>query len=224
MKSLILTFSLLVIVALGAGSTFATFRNTQPGTGNSFSAGTLNLIPTVNGGGPATKYSVTPGGDGINGFVSFGGDSEKIKPGEAGGISWTLQNSGSVAGLMIIAVTLNSYENGVNTVEAAAGDTGDPGELYKYMGVKLKRDGVILVGHDVYYGTISDLIAVLNSESQTMAAGSTKTYNLNWYLSGDLTDAGPDKLFASADDLPINDNIIQGDSFTLNLTFTLTQQ
>ena len=56
-----------------------------------------------------------------------------------------------------------------------------------------------------------------------MASGGTITYVLSWSLASDLMKAGTDGKFGTGDDVQVDDNIIQGDSATIDLTFTLTQ-
>ncbi len=43
MKSLIISLSLIVVLGLGAGSTYAAFRNTQSSSGNTFQAGNFDI-------------------------------------------------------------------------------------------------------------------------------------------------------------------------------------
>lgn len=223
MKSLIISLSLIVVLGLGAGSTYAAFRNTQSSSGNTFQTGELNLISTASGTGPTGKFVVTPGGDGINGKVVFGGDAVKLKPGESGKIIWTLTNTGSVSGTLTMAATIQSLENSVTPPEAVAGDSGEPGELNQYMGVQLIRDGAYLVGNTGVYETWADIFTTLNTQSRAMAPGATIVYELNWNLATDLKGTGPDLRFGTADDVQVNDNVIQSDILNLNITFTLLQ-
>ncbi len=225
MKLLSIIVTVVALAALGVGGTLAVFSDVETSTGNTFSAGTLNLVNAVAGTGPVGKFVVTPGGDGINGNVVFGGDAVKLVPGESGSITWTLQNTGSVPGTLTMAATLTSLENGKNEPElAAAGDVADPaGELDLYMGVKLTRDGTFLVGSATNFGKWSDLVSALNAQSESMAGSVSRVYVLSWSLALDLKGVGPDNLFGTADDVPVDDNLVQSDSLTLDATFTLTQ-
>jgi len=49
------------------------------------------------------------------------------------------------------------------------------------------------------------------------------TYVLEWQVAADVMGAGVDGLFGTADDVAVNDNIIQSDQATIDITFTLTQ-
>jgi len=210
----------LVCVLIGAG-TFAYFNDTETSTGNTFTAGTLNLVPSTSGTGPAGKYTVTAGGDGINGNVVF----DRVAPGDSGSITWTLQNTGNLNGTLTMASTATFTENGSNEPEAAvAGNNGGGnGDLDQYMGVRVKRDGSYFLGDASNYVPVSSLAAALNAESQALTAGGTITYVLEWQLATDLKDAGPDGKFGTADDVQVDDNIIQSDTAAVDVTFTLTQ-
>ena len=78
---------------------------------------------------------------------------------------------------------------------------------------------------------LSGLEAVLDAEtSQAMAASGTITYVLSWALPNDIMKVGVDGKFGvvppadpPSDDVQVDDNIIQGDSATIDITFTLTQ-
>ena len=229
MKLLSIIVTVVALGALGVGGTLAVFSDVETSTGNTFTAGTLNLVNTVSGTGPSGKFVVTAGGDGINGNVVFGGDAVKLKPGESGSITWSLQNTGTVPGTLTILASLTSSENGKNEPElAAAGDVADPaGELDLYMGVKLTRDGTFLVGTAGNYGTWSALVTALNAESRAMAGGAaTPVYVLSWDLALNLKSAGADNLFGTVDvppEVDVDDNVIQSDSLLLDITFTLTQ-
>ncbi|MDO8636904.1 MAG: SipW-dependent-type signal peptide-containing protein [Dehalococcoidia bacterium] len=223
MKLLSIIVTVVALAALGVGGTLAVFNDVETSTGNTFTAGTLNLVNAVAGTGPVGKFVVTPGGDGINGNVVFGSDAVKLKPGESGSITWTVQNTGSVAGTLTMLASLASAENGTNEPETVAGGAGEPGEMDLYMGVQLTGNGTYLVGSATNYGKWSDLVTALNAQTESMAGGASRIYVLSWSLALDLKGAGIDLLFGTGDDVPVDDNIIQSDSITLDITFTLTQ-
>ncbi|MDO8636906.1 MAG: TasA family protein, partial [Dehalococcoidia bacterium] len=75
MKLLSIIVTVVALAALGVGGTLAVFSDVETSTGNTFTAGTLNLVNAVAGAGPVGKFVVTPGGDGINGNVVFGSDA-----------------------------------------------------------------------------------------------------------------------------------------------------
>jgi len=216
-KARLLTLMVLgvLMLALLIGGLYGYFDDTETSTGNVFTAGTLNLVPSTNGTGPAGKYTVTAGGDGVNGNVVF----DTIAPGESGSITWTLNNAGNLDGDLTMASTVAFAENGSNEPETAAG----AGLLDAYMGVRLTRDGSYILGSATNYVPFSGLEAVLDAEDQALAASGTITYVLEWQIAADVMGAGVDGEFGTADDVAVNDNIIQSDQATIDITFTLTQ-
>ena len=210
-----------VVLAIIGGGTWAYFSDTETSTGNSFTAGTLNLVPSTSGTGPTGKYTVTAGGDGINGNVVF----NMLAPGDSGSITWTLTNNGSLNGTLTMASTATFAENGSNEPETAVvgNNNGSNGDLDEYMGVRLKRGATYILGDTSNYVPFSGLAAVLNAESQSLTASGTLTYVLEWQIATDVKGAGADGKFGTVDDVQVDDNIIQSDSATVDITFTLTQ-
>ena len=222
MKKIIISFmTIALVLAVIAGGTWAYFSDTETSTGSSFTAGTLNLVPSTSGTGPVGKYTVTAGGDGINGNVVF----VRLAPGDSGSITWTLTNNGNLDGALTMASTVTFAENGSNEPEAAVlgNNNGGNGDLDEYMGVRLKRGATYILGDASNYVPFSGLAAVLNAESQSLAASGTLTYVLEWQIASDVKGAGADGKFGTADDVQVDDNIIQSDSATVDITFTLTQ-
>lgn len=223
MKKKIL-FSLMTIALVGAligGGIFAYFSDVETSTGNTFTAGTLNLVPSTDGTGPVGKYTVTAGGDGINGNVVF----IKLAPGDSGSITWTLNNNGNLDGTLTMASTVTFEENGSNEPEAAVGGNngGGNGDFDEYVGVRVKRDATYILGDASNYVPFSGLEAALDAESQALAASGTLTYVLEWAIATDVKGAGVDGKFGTGDDVQVDDNIIQSDKATVDITFTLTQ-
>ena len=223
MKKKIL-FSIITIALVGAligGGIYAYFIDVETSTGNTFTAGTLNLVPSTSGTGPAGKYTVTAGGDGINGNVVF----VKLAPGGSGSIPWTLTNDGNLDGTLTMPSTVTFEENGSNEPESAVAGNNDGlnGDLDEYMGGRLKRGATYILGSATNYVPFSGLEAVLDAESQSLAASGTLTYVLEWEIATDVKGSGLDVLFGTADDVAVDDNIIQSDKATVDITFTLTQ-
>ena len=216
--------SVMVIALAGAlvgGGIYAYFSDTEASMGNTFTAGTLNLVPSTSGTGPAGKYTVTAGGDGVNGKVVF----TTLAPGDSGSITWELENDGNLDGTLTMASDVTFEENGSNEPEdAVAGNNGGgDGDLDEYMGVRLERNGTYILGDASHYVPFSDLEAVLDAESESLAASDTLTYVLEWEIASDVMGAGADGEFGTADDVDEDDNIIQSDEATVDITFTLTQ-
>jgi predicted ribosomally synthesized peptide with SipW-like signal peptide len=237
-KILIALLGVLLVAALVGAGTLAQFSDTETSTGNTFTAGTLNLAPGsdfVSGSysGASTNYKVTAGGDGVNGKVVFGGTGADtpvgLKPGENGSITWSLKNTGTQPGYLDItsAVTFGGGTN-PEPEQAAEGDNNNDPDLDDLMGVKLTvNDGTTtsyLVGTADNYAPMSLLQGLLNGQTNVaMAADGTRTYILSWSLASDLKGAGVDALFGTDDDVPADDNIIQGDTAEIDIEFELAQ-
>jgi spore coat-associated protein N len=197
-----------LMLSLLIGGLYGYFDDTETSNGNVFTAGTLNLVATDNGTGPAGKYAVTAGGDGINGFVTF----DRVAPGDSGSISWTLTNDGNLDGLLTLVCTDNVFtENSSNEPELALGignnDVGGNGDLDENMLCQLSVDGnYVTNGGFAGYVPFSDLAAALNSQADlALDASSSTVYLLEWQID---TTVG---------------NIIQSDTATIGITFTLDQ-
>jgi len=220
-KILVSVMVISLACALIGGGIYAVFSESEDSTGTSWTTGTLNLIPTVSGTGPGGKYTVTPGGDGLNGHVVF----TNLAPGDSGSVTWTLENEGSLDGTLTMASDVTFDENGSNEPEdAVAGNNGGgDGDLDEYMGVRLKRGATYILGSATNYVPFSGLEAVLDAESEDLTASGTLVYVLEWEIASDVEGAGLDGLFGTIDDVAEDDNIIQSDKATLDITFTLTQ-
>ena len=220
-KILVSVMVISLACALIGGGIYAVFSESEDSTGTSWTTGTLNLIPTVSGTGPGGKYTVTPGGDGLNGYVVF----TNLAPGDSGSVTWTLENEGSLDGTLTMASDVTFDENGSNEPEdAVAGNNGGGnGDLDEYMGVRLERGATYILGSATNYVPFSELEAVLDAESESLTASGTLVYVLEWEIASDVEGAGLDSLFGTADDVAEDDNIIQSDKATLDITFTLTQ-
>lgn len=245
-------FSIVVVALVGAmigGGIYAAFGDADASTGNTFTAGKLNLVPSTSGTGPGGKYTVTAGGDGINGKVVFA----NLAPGDSGAITWTLSNTpGSVASILNIAssftysdVDANEPEAGVAVPHANNAGTGMfavAGDLDEFVGVKLQRGAgtdqasaiasfTYILGDADYYATLAEFEAALDAAGYAMESyGGNKldtlVYRLTWNIASDIKGPGVNGKLGettSNDDIAADDNIIQSDSVVIDITFTLTQ-
>lgn len=216
-----LCIAIVVLLSLITSTTWTYFNDTESSSNNTFTAGTLDLVPLVTGSysGLASLYHIVAGGNGVNGNVVF----DKIAPGQNGTIEWVLSNTGKLAGTLSIACTTIFAENGSSELESLAtgNNGGSNGDLDQYLLVTLQRG----VGTDqasaeaamtYILGTVSSpvaisgLEAVLDAQNQALAASGgndTVVYQLTWSLS-------------SSDP---NINIVQSDTAQIDITFTLSQ-
>ena len=234
-KILGLTIAFLLATSMVSGGVWAYFSDIETSSSNVLLAGTLDLIPSTNGTGPAGKYTVTPGGNTINGNVVF----QKMLPGESGSITWVLTDNGSLGGTLIIASTSTFSDVSQNEVENAVtgNNGGGNGDLDEYIGAKFQcgigtdqanaeANFTYILGTSGNYVPFSSLEAVLDAQSVAMVASGgndTIVYKLSWNIASPLKGAGPDGLFGTGDDIVVNESIIQSDSAQIDITFTLNQ-
>jgi len=229
-KILGLTVAALLVMGLVGGGTWAYFTDVETSTGNVFTAGTLNLVPDTAGSGSCT-VDVIAGGDGINGNVAF----SLVKPGDTGIITWTLYNDGTLPGTLKVAsdFTFGLGDEPEPETNVVANDLTD-GDLDDFVGVKFQRGAGTdaasattalatgyLLGDAGTYAKLSLLEAALDDATgQAMAAidggDDYIIYKLSWSVADDI-------YTFEATPADVDDNIIQGDTATINVTFTLEQ-
>ncbi len=190
--------SLVVIFAvatIAVGGTVAYFSDTETSTGNTFTAGTLDLN-VDNGNINVVKFTVTD-----------------ANPGATGGGTWKVNNVGSIAGYLDLeAISQTNNDNDCTEPETAAPDTtcgAGEGELGANMDVVLFVDtdnSGTLNGAEtpIYSGKLSGIAANYDL-NLALATGGTNYITMTWSI-----DSGVG-------------NIIQSDSTVMNLSFELGQ-
>jgi len=162
-----------------------------------------------------------------------------VKPGDTGSITWTLTNSGDLAGKLTIASTFTFSENTAwepetSTLTPASplnNASGADGDLDEYVGVSLSQKigaaaATYLLGSATQFEPSSALEAALDLVvDEAMAAGETIIYVLSWEIAADVETAGDDGLFGTDDtnEDDVDDNILQSDTVEMDILFTLTQ-
>jgi len=118
---------IVLTVALILGATLAYFSDTETSSGNTFTAGTLDLKVD----GKDEPYVVHV-------------EVSNIKPGWTGEFWWRLKNTGSLPGILSIEFSpIRNYENGQNEPEASVDPTS--GDLEGELGAKIKVEKVHLL-------------------------------------------------------------------------------
>jgi predicted ribosomally synthesized peptide with SipW-like signal peptide len=116
MKKLITSIGIVgVVAAIAIGATVAYFSDTETSTGNTFTAGTLDL--KVDGKDDTEVVHIV---------------LDNIKPGWSGEYRWTIKNAGSLDGTLWFEIkNLVNNENGLEEPEkeAPGENRGEPGEL-----------------------------------------------------------------------------------------------
>jgi predicted ribosomally synthesized peptide with SipW-like signal peptide len=133
-----LILALTMILALGLmGGSFAYFSDTETSTGNTFTAGTLDLqVVSPYGGQP---YGGFPPTQTYNGSNIPGINLSNVAPGDPP-IVWRMHvnNIGSINGMLSIHFNvIADYENTLEESEVDLGDTGPLGEMGDNLIVKV---------------------------------------------------------------------------------------
>jgi predicted ribosomally synthesized peptide with SipW-like signal peptide len=245
LKKLIgLAVAVLLLLGMTYSAAWAYFRDTETSTGNTITAGTLDLVSVVSGsytGGPSGLYQVTAGSNGINGNVVF----DVMAPDQYGTIKWVLTNTGSLAGTLTVSLN-GTFTDGVTAKVPESlydGSGGRPlnnastyGDLGEYVMVTLQKgvgssqsaaESALATG---YINTITPngninstayalggLRALWDENTTSMTASGGSSSYVVYLFSWYLTSA---KLEST---LYNNINIIQGDTAQLDLTFALSQ-
>lgn len=194
---------LLSLVMLGAtsilaiGATTAFFSDTEISSGNTITAGTLDL-----------KL------DGVDNPTTAKFDITNAKPEDQPKRTFILKNAGSILGhLKISEVTLTNLENTLTEPEDEAGDTtADVGELADVIDLTIfvdySGDGWVDAGEPIVFsGKVKDLPTAAPITLTSLAAGSEVhvEFIMNWFT------ATP------------GNNLAQGDSILFDIEFTLSQ-
>lgn len=110
-RAAIAVIVLAMVAVFSSGVIFALFDDTETSSGNSFTAGTLDLkVNTVDN--PTSTFTVSD-----------------VYPGASGSVSVTLTNSGTITGTLVASVISVSNEPGSTPEPEAALGTADAGEL-----------------------------------------------------------------------------------------------
>ncbi|HUT96049.1 MAG TPA: TasA family protein [Candidatus Paceibacterota bacterium] len=198
MKKIILSLAIVGVVgAIVIGGTIAYFSDTETSTGNTFTAGTLDLDLTD---------SSEDGTEGETGTFRF----SNMAPGHFEGEPLTLRNVGSVDGYINLLNIIATNTEGYNP-ESETGDKGEPGELGDNLQVMIFFDKN---ANGIYNGSGDVLV------SNWVALNSLATaYNTNYFLA-----SGASVILRVHWELPTSTgNDVQGDIADLSFTVELNQ-
>ena len=197
-KILISLMAIALVVGLVGVGIFASFSDTETSSGNTFTAGTLDLK--------------VDGNDDPN-VVAL--DIEPMAPGATGYNTWAVTNTGNIAGDFTLTVGTISDDPGTTPEPEAALGT-DLGELSSKLMVILFEDtnnnGALDVGETALYSdgmggmaVLSGMPSTYNPSNPTVGGGSTVYITLMY-------------------ELPTNTgNEVMDDSSTFDITFSLVQ-
>jgi predicted ribosomally synthesized peptide with SipW-like signal peptide len=183
-----------LVAALAGAGLHAYFSDTEKSEGNTFTAGTLDLELSA-AQGSVVVLNVGP-----------------LAPGDSGSNTWIAKNVGSIAGKLSLTVSsITNNDNGLTEPEREAGDTtgGDGGgELGEYLDVVLWVDlngnGQKDNGEVLYEGYLNGMAGTY-SDVATLGMDESVKIILEWSIDSSVG------------------NIIQSDSASFDITFSLVQ-
>jgi len=186
------------VVALSVGATGAYFSDVETSTGNTFSAGTLDL----NVDGKEGTQVV---------HVSFANVVPAVQwQGAEYDHQWVLKNTGSVPGSITYKIkNIKNYENDCINPEAKAGDISC-GVLEGELGSQLK---MVFQLNQAPYGYNQDIYPLNSAEN---VAYTPAAYHLN---AGESKNVFTRSWLINA----ANNNLVQGDAVEFDIEFTLNQ-
>ena len=197
-KILGLTIAALLIIGLVGGGTWAYFSDTETSTGNTFTAGTLNLELTD---------TVEDGTDGETLTWVF----TDLYPGDTDKATLTVKNTGSINGILDLSGIIVSDDEGTNPES----ETSGPYDLSDLLTVHLFWD---VNGNGTHDGSDQDIYGTSGSYAQFSSIPSST--DLDFPL-----DAGNQTYLTLIYSWPssANDDDAQGDVTTLEFTVELDQ-
>ena len=208
-KILISLMAIALVIGLVGAGTMAYFSDTETSSGNTFTAGTLDLTASATG----MPFNVGP-----------------MKPGDSGSGKIALTNAGTIGAAELDISMSTVINNDVSTAEpendlgtnSGLGDLG--GQLLMVLWLNVNQNGAFDAG-DVELlndGTVSAYDATNNPTLTYVAADSYSGDSWNEVLAEMAQGAVDD--FVISYNLPVTtDNSIMTDKITFDVTFTLEQ-
>lgn len=161
-KILLSLATIAVVGAIAIGGTTAYFSDTETSTGNTISAGTLDL--SVNGENPlSSKFTIS-----------------NAKPGDSGTTNIAVANVGSIDASQLTVVLKNIVDSDGTSTEPekiAEGNTTTEGNLCANVNITVTESGVT----DPWYsGTLSGFTTVVNTGA--LAHGVTRNFTVGYSI------------------------------------------
>jgi hypothetical protein len=178
-----------------------------PTSVNYYQAGLIRLTPGQSGKNLPIVYSLPVSGDSVRCNTTM----EQLQPGDAGKVNWTLKN----LSIMDSGLTVKANVTSVSSTSSVGGPT------IEYIGIKLRNDNVYLLGDDSHYVPLVKLVPVLVAQIRSIAGETNTTYELEWQIAVNTSQAGHDGIFGTADDIPVDSDTVGYDKTVLDVTFTL---
>jgi predicted ribosomally synthesized peptide with SipW-like signal peptide len=186
-----------IVLCIGLmGAAFASFSDTETSTGNTFTAGTLDLKIDSNPSSAITDWVDSP----VPTIQSINTAVGNLKPGDSFSSNVGIKNFGTIAGTPSFKLTVTAdLENGANEPEALI-DNSQTGELSANVTLVLSYNGI------------------------HVATGTLAQFSGNTYVAPITLDGGVEGSwdYTVSIDSSVG-NIIQSDSCTFDIVFGLAQ-
>ena len=208
-KLLLLTVALFLVAGMAGAGTFAYFTDTEASTGNTFTAGTMDL-------------KVGDADQGFGDGVSATWTMSNMQPGvtTVGPLSVNLQNSGTIAADHVEISFSHSIDEATNPVESDTDPNSTPGEMARWIEITLMTYN----GTDFVDGyTDANGNGWFDLEDVTLSPYTDVGDPLDALPAPGPNGAGIRSLTMALKFRTEAPNDIQGDILTTTVTFTLNQ-
>lgn len=164
-KKILVSLSIIgAVAAIIIGGTVAYFSDTETSTGNTFSAGTLDLAVGEENPNQSPDFTIS-----------------NVKPGDSGTITYILKNVGTIAGYLDLSGISATSSEGQNP-ESETGDTSEPGELLDNLYVIVKIGDTQL-----YSGLLSQIASSYDADILLAGNNATTSLTIDWVVDKDNT-------------------------------------
>jgi len=189
-----------VVTAMMAVGTISIYTDTETSTGNTFTAGTLDLQIWDSGNNAWVDDSNVPTVNDLwNNMVN------NLKPGDSGTIIIPVKNAGTIDGYADIHIKNVINSPGVTTEPEPTPDNGELGSAI-LVNISYDSDGDGSADETLVSGeTLDNLECITYTATTTLTGGSTAKWIIDLWLPGSVG------------------NEIQGDSVTCDVEFSLDQ-
>lgn len=171
-RATIAVIVLAMVAVLSSGMIYAYFNDTETSSGNSFTAGTLDLkVNSVDN--PTSTFTVSD-----------------VYPGATNSVSVTLTNSGTISGTLSVAIISVTNGPGQTPEPEAALGTADNGELGSKMDVTLwidtDGDNMIDGGETTLYTGLLDNANGVSLTANTLIGGASTHIGIMYSVPHDV--------------------------------------
>lgn len=164
-KKILISLSVIgAVAAIAIGGTVAYFSDTETSTGNTFTAGTLNLTVDDQNNPLPVKFALAD-----------------VYPTDSGNISYDIDNVGSIDGYLNLQNITVVNTEGTNPESET--NTAEPGELGSHITVTVK-----IGTSTIYTGSLDGFAAFATKNNVALAHGGSTTVTIDWIWNSSTSD------------------------------------